>query len=64
VKTPLVVLAGQRDAIFTPREARRTARRYGTEAKVFANTAHDMMLAATWWEVADIMLGWPGEQGL
>jgi pimeloyl-ACP methyl ester carboxylesterase len=64
VKTPLLVLAAQRDAIFTPREARRTARRYRAEFKLFPDTAHDMMLEATWQDVADSILAWLAARGL
>ncbi len=64
VTTPLLVLAAQRDAIFTPREERRTARRYGAEFKLFANTAHDMMLEATWRQAADSILTWLDDRGL
>lgn len=64
VKTPMLVLAGQRDAIFTVREARRTARRYGTDAHIIADTAHDMMLESTRQQSADSILTWLGERGL
>jgi pimeloyl-ACP methyl ester carboxylesterase len=62
--TPVLVLGGDRDAIFTVREARRTARAYRTEAKIFPGMAHDMMLEPGWRDVADTMLAWLTSRGL
>lgn len=41
-----------------------TARRYGTEAVVFPNMAHDMMLEKDWQSVADRILQFLKERGL
>lgn len=64
VKTPMLVLGAERDAIFIPREARRTARAYGASAKVFPNMAHDMMLEPGWQSVADTMIEWLQARGV
>jgi pimeloyl-ACP methyl ester carboxylesterase len=64
VHTPMLVLGGERDAIFTPREVVRTARAYSAETKLFPGMAHDMMLEPRWQDVADAMLGWLDARGL
>lgn len=63
-KVPFLVLGAADDQIFTVREVEATARAYGTQAHIFARTAHDMMLEANWKAVADHMLGWLAEQNL
>lgn len=64
VSTPMLVIAGGRDAIFTPREARRTARAYHADVKLFPDAPHDMILDAAWQPVADAMLTWLDSRGL
>lgn len=64
VKTPLLVLGGRSDTIFTPKEVEATGRAYNTKAEVFPQMAHDMMLDPGWRAVADRMLGWLAERGL
>jgi pimeloyl-ACP methyl ester carboxylesterase len=64
VKTPLLVLAAENDRVFSVAEERATARAYGTEAIVFPNMAHDMMLEKGWKDVADRILEWLGHRGL
>ena len=64
VRTPMLVLAAANDAIFSVAEEQATARAYGTEAVVFADMAHDMMLEPGWRSVADRVLGWLEAQGL
>lgn len=63
VKTPMLVLGGGRDTIFTCRECEATARAYGTRAEIFPDMAHDLMLEEGWQAVADRMLAWLGEVG-
>jgi pimeloyl-ACP methyl ester carboxylesterase len=58
VRAPLLVLGGERDAIFTPGQVRRTARAYGTQAEFFAGMGHDLMLDAGWERVADRVDAW------
>ncbi len=64
VQVPVLVLAAERDRIFTLAEQQRTARAYGTEAVVIPGMAHDMMLERNWQDAADIMLRWLAEHGL
>jgi pimeloyl-ACP methyl ester carboxylesterase len=64
VKTPLLVLGGERDAIITPHEVAATARAYHTQPRMFAKMAHDMMLEAGWQDVAYAILAWLRERGL
>lgn len=56
VKTPVTVLGAEKDAIFSVKEIQATARAYGTEAVIFKNMAHDMMLEENWQDVADVIL--------
>jgi pimeloyl-ACP methyl ester carboxylesterase len=64
VTTPLLVLGAAQDAIFYPNEVEATARAYHTQAIIFPDLAHDMMLDTGWQKVADQMIGWLGERGL
>lgn len=57
VTTPVLVLGGERDTIFTGKEIEATAHAYHTQAKFFP-VAHDMMLENGWQGVADYMLEW------
>lgn len=58
VKVPVLVLGAADDQIFTPHEIRQTAKAYGTEAEIFPQMAHDMMLERGWQAVADRILAW------
>jgi pimeloyl-ACP methyl ester carboxylesterase len=60
-RTPMLVLGGADDALIGPSDVRLTARRYGVEPVLFAQTAHDMMLEPRWREVADRVLAWLDE---
>lgn len=53
VRSPVHVIGAADDAIVSAAEVRATARAYGTEALVFDNVAHDMMLDPNWKDVAD-----------
>ena len=64
VKTPVLVLGGTRDAIFSPDEIKATARAYQTQPEIFADMAHDMMLEPGWQSVAERILTWLKERGL
>lgn len=64
VRTPLLVLGGERDRIFSPREVRATARAYHTTATIFPHMTHDMMLEAGWQNVADAILAWLAQRGI
>jgi len=53
VRSPIHVIGAAEDAIVTGYELKATARAYRTEAMVFDNVAHDMMLDPNWRVVAD-----------
>jgi hypothetical protein len=53
-----LVLGAELDTIFSPAAERAVAAAYGTEAIIFENTAHDMMLEPSWQTVADGILSW------
>jgi pimeloyl-ACP methyl ester carboxylesterase len=57
-RPPMLVIAGTADAIFTPKEARATARTYNAELEIFPGMAHDLMLEQGWQKVADRIIGW------
>ena len=44
IHTPMLVLGGELDRVFTVAEVRATARAYRTEAEIFAGMGHDLML--------------------
>lgn len=56
--TPMLILGGADDAIFTTNEIKRTAAAYKAESEIFPKMAHDMMLEANWMGVADRISGW------
>jgi alpha-beta hydrolase superfamily lysophospholipase len=58
ITTPMLVLGGARDAIFHQGETHATAAAYGTEAVLFPDLAHDLMLEPGWRSAADTILGW------
>jgi pimeloyl-ACP methyl ester carboxylesterase len=64
VKTPMLVLGAERDAIFTPREIAATAHAYRTQPRIFPKMAHAMMLEARWQDVAYAILAWLRERGM
>ena len=58
VKTPMLVLGGAKDAIFSPQEVESTAHAYQSEAQIFPDMAHDLMLEPKWQTVAQRMADW------
>jgi pimeloyl-ACP methyl ester carboxylesterase len=56
VRSPIHVIGAADDAIVADYEIKSTARAYGTEAIVFDNIAHDMMLDPNWGTVAESMM--------
>ncbi len=64
VKTPLLVIGAENDAVIKHWMIRRTANLYGTQAVIFPNMAHDVMLEAGWEKVAETILKWLDERGL
>jgi pimeloyl-ACP methyl ester carboxylesterase len=57
-RTPVTVLAAEKDVIFTIAEQRATAEKYGAELVVFPGQAHDLMLEPAWQRVADTIDQW------
>lgn len=64
IKTPMLVLGAAHDRVFTISEIQATARAYGTQAIIFPDMAHDMMLEAGWQAVANKIIDWLGERRL
>jgi pimeloyl-ACP methyl ester carboxylesterase len=64
VNTPMLVMGAKCDRSVTPREVHATARAYGTQAEIFPNMGHDMMLEPGWAEVAQRIHTWFCAQGL
>jgi alpha-beta hydrolase superfamily lysophospholipase len=64
IKTPLLVIGAENDAVIKPGMVRRTAKIYATEAKIFPDMAHDVMLESRWEGVAGTILEWLDEKGL
>lgn len=64
VPTPLLVLGAANDTIFTPQQIQATARAYATEAIIFPDMAHDMMLEPGWQAVAERIGAWLREQNI
>jgi pimeloyl-ACP methyl ester carboxylesterase len=64
VQTPMLVLAASYDGCFTVREARATARAYGTEAEIFPDIGHNMMVEPGWQAVGERIDGWLTGRGL
>jgi len=64
VSTPLLVLGAECDGCFTVKEVHATARAYRTEAEIFPEMGHDMMLDPGWAAVAERIHTWLGACGL
>jgi pimeloyl-ACP methyl ester carboxylesterase len=64
VTTPLLVLAAENDRAFSVAEEQATARAYNTQAEIFPDMAHDMMLERGWQKVAQRILEWLQERNL
>jgi pimeloyl-ACP methyl ester carboxylesterase len=64
VTTPMLVLGAACDGCFTTREIHATARAYRTEAEIFPDMGHDMMLEPGWAAVAERIHSWLATRGL
>lgn len=60
VSTPMLVLSGDHDRLFSVAEQERTASAYGVSLEVFPGMAHNMMLDPGWEAVADRIAAWAG----
>ncbi len=58
VTAPLLVLGAECDGCFTQEEVRATARAYRTEAEIFPNMGHNMMVEPGWEAVAQRIHTW------
>jgi pimeloyl-ACP methyl ester carboxylesterase len=58
ITAPLLVLGAEHDGCFTQREVRATAAAYRTEAEIFPEMGHDMMLEPGWAAVAERIHAW------
>ncbi len=58
IKTPMLVVGAQNDAILRPNQVEATARAYGVEPLMFDGMAHGMMLESDWRKVADAIIQW------
>ncbi|MCI0396462.1 MAG: lysophospholipase [Chloroflexi bacterium] len=63
IKTPLLVVGGERDSSIPRKVNEALARAYHTQLETFP-VAHDMMLEAHWPTVAGRIVSWLSEQGL
>jgi pimeloyl-ACP methyl ester carboxylesterase len=64
VSTPLLVLGAAHDGCFTVKEAQSTARAYRTQAEVFPDMGHNMMLEPGWLGVAERINSWLADRGI
>ena len=64
-RVPMLVLGAENDTVLFPqRQIRRTAAVYGTEAEIFPDMGHNMMLEPGWQAVAERIDGWLAARGL
>jgi pimeloyl-ACP methyl ester carboxylesterase len=64
VTTPLLVLGAEHDRCVAPKEVNATARAYRTQAEIFPEMGHDMMLEPGWDAVAERIDTWLAGRGL
>lgn len=62
--TPVLVVGGEQDAMYPPRDVVATAAYYGTEPSIISNIGHEMMLEPRWPVVAECILAWLAQRGL
>ena len=58
IKSPVLVIAGEKDAIFTLDEEKITAEKYGAKSIVINGQAHNLMMESAWKQVADVIDNW------
>ena len=54
----VLVVAGEKDTLFSVASQQATARRYGAPCHVVDGAPHDLMLASQWREAADLFVAW------
>jgi pimeloyl-ACP methyl ester carboxylesterase len=57
-RTPVLVIAGERDPNYPPALLEKTARAWGGELAVVARSGHEVMLDAAWREGAEALALW------
>jgi pimeloyl-ACP methyl ester carboxylesterase len=57
-RVPMLVVGAEDDSVVSPRQIRRTAARYDTQAEFFPDMGHGMMLETGWQAVADRIISW------
>ena len=58
IKTPLLVIGAENDALIAPKKIEKTARAFNADCRIFPAMAHDLMLESGWRAVADFMIDW------
>ncbi|MCV7030384.1 alpha/beta hydrolase [Mycobacterium sherrisii] len=64
VSTPLLVIGGEKDQIYSQSDVRRTAKAYQTQPVFIPGMGHEMMIEPGWAVVADTIKVWLGRHGL
>jgi pimeloyl-ACP methyl ester carboxylesterase len=64
INTPMLVLGGELDQIYTPDDVRRTASAYDTEPLVLPRVGHELMLEPDWRIAAGNVESWLISRGL
>jgi len=55
-ETPPVIIGAEKDTVILPKMVQTTAKAYGTQAEIFPDMAHDVMLEKDWEKVAGRIL--------
>jgi pimeloyl-ACP methyl ester carboxylesterase len=58
IKTEMLVLGTENDALVSLRAIEKTARVYRADCQIFMNMGHNLLLEHDWRSVADFMIGW------
>jgi alpha-beta hydrolase superfamily lysophospholipase len=57
-KTPVLVVGGEKDNIFTVEEQESTAKKYNAKSVIIKNEAHNLMMESGWKQTADVIDNW------
>ena len=58
IKSPVLVIAGEKDIIFTVDEEKLAAEKYGAKSIVIKGQVHNLMMESAWKQVADVIDNW------
>lgn len=61
---PVIIVAGEKDTLFSVASQQATARRYNAHCHVIEDAPHDLMLASQWQQAADKFLEWIGNSAV